>query len=240
MPVDMKPDRLPLTAGLLLGVIFVAAVVALIGVGQDWLFELLALVEAGKRDHQLAMMLAYVLAFAALSTLTLPVGTLFCLAAGYLFGIPFGFLAAMTGALLGAILTFVLVRRFGGARVRQQLAAGRAAPWLGALERDATWYLILLRIVPVAPYFAVNAAAAVTGIGSTHFLLATAAGLVPTTIVYAAVGSGLESLVDARDILGPELLLKPEIGLPLLGLVAIIITSWLIRRRLLAQHSGTA
>ena len=240
MPVDMSSNRLPLTAGLLLGVIFIAAVVALVGLGQDWVFELLALVEAGKREHMVAMTLAYVLAFAVLSTLTLPVGTLFCLAAGYLFGIPFGFLAAMTGALLGASLTFVLVRRFGGTRIRRQLAAGRAAPWLAALEKDATWYLILLRIVPVAPYFAVNAAAAVTGIGSTHFLLATTIGLIPTTIVYAAVGSGLESLVEARDMLGRELLMQPEIGLPLLGLVSILITSWLIRRRLLAQHSRTA
>lgn len=240
MSSDMNPDRLPLTAGLLLGVIFVAAVVALAGAGQGWLFEILALVEAGKREHLAAMVVAYVLAFAVLATLTLPVGTLFCLAAGYLFGIPLGFLAAMTGALLGGALTFVLVRCFGGASVRRQLAAGRAAPWLGALERDATWYLVLLRIVPVAPYFAVNAAAAVTGIGLGHFLLATAAGLVPTTIVYAAVGSGLESLLEARDMLGPALLLEPEIGLPLLGLVAIIVTSWLIRRRLLSHHSGPA
>jgi uncharacterized membrane protein YdjX (TVP38/TMEM64 family) len=239
MPSDMKPGRLPLTAGLLLGLIFIAVVIAMAGAGQDWLFKLLALVESGKREHLAAMMLAYVLAFAVLATLTLPVGTLFCLAAGYLFGIPFGFLAAMTGALLGATLTFVLVRCFGGARVRQQLSVGRTAPWLGALERDATWYLILLRIVPVAPYFAVNAAAAVTGIGIWHFLLATAAGLVPTTIVYAAVGSGLESLLEARDMLGPALLLEPEIGLPLLGLVFIIIASWLIRRRLLSHHSGS-
>ncbi len=240
MPADMNPDRLPLTAGLLLGVIFIAALLAVAGAGQDWLFELLALVEAGKREHLLAMMLAYMLAFAVLATLTLPVGTLFCLAAGYLFGIPLGFLAAMAGALLGATLTFVLVRSFGGTRIRQRLATGRAAPWLGALERDATWYLVLLRIVPVAPYFAVNAAAAVTGIRGGHFLLATAVGLVPTTLVYAAVGSGLESLLDARDMLGPALLLEPKIGLPLLGLAVIIITSWLIRHRLLSQHSGKA
>ena len=236
----MNPNRLPLTAGLLLGVIFIAAVVALVGAGQDWLFELLAAVEAGKREYLVTMILAYVLAFAVLATLTLPVGTLFCLAAGYLFGIPVGFLAAMTGALLGAILTFVLVRRFGGSRVRRQLAAGRAAPWLRALERNATWYLVLLRIVPVAPYFVVNAAAGVTGIGTGHFLLATAAGLVPTTIIYAAVGSGLESLVEARDMLGPELLLQAEIGLPLLGLAMIIVSSWLIRRRLISQHSRMA
>jgi uncharacterized membrane protein YdjX (TVP38/TMEM64 family) len=228
----MKPDRLPLTAGLLLGMVFIAAVVALVGTGQDWLFDFLALVEEGKREHYAAMMLAYVIAFAVLATLTLPVGTLFCLAAGYLFGMPTGFALALTGALISASLTFFLVRRFGGRKVRENLARGRTAPWLRSLERDATWYLILLRIVPVAPYFAVNAAAAVTGIGIVHFLVATAVGLVPTTIVYAAIGAGLGSLVEARDMLGPDILLQPEIGLPLLALVAIIVASWVIRRRL--------
>ena len=228
----MKSDRFPLTAGLILGLIFVASVLALLGTGQQWLLDLLSLVEAGKRQHLLAMIVVYVLAFAVLATLTLPVGSLFCLAAGYLFGIITGFLAALTGALLAAGLTFVIIRHFGGSGVRQRLAKGRAAPWLHSLERDATWYLILLRIVPIAPYFAVNATAAVTGIGMTHFMLATAIGLLPTTIVYAAVGAGLGSLVDARDILGPELLLNPEIALPLAGLILIVICSWFFRRRL--------
>lgn len=236
MPAGMTFERWPLTVGLMLGLVILAAVVALAGIGQDWLFDFLARVEEGKREHYVAMMLAYVFAFAILATITLPVGTLFCLAAGYLFGIVTGFAAAITGALLGAALTFVLVRRFGGNRVRSKLASGRAAPWLNSLEKEATWYLILLRIVPVAPYFAVNAAAAVTGISTGHFLLATALGLLPTTIVYAAVGAGLGSLVEARDMLGPEILLQPEIGLPLLGLVVIIVASWLIRRRFGLRH----
>ena len=228
----MKTARLPLTAGLIVGLVFIAAVLTLVGTGQQWLMDLLGLVEHGKREHLTAMILVYIATFAILATLTLPIGTLFCLAAGYLFGIATGFMAALAGALLAAVLTFMLVRHLGGVSIRQQLHSGRAAPWLRSLERDATWYLILLRIVPVAPFFAVNAAAAVTGIRLWHFILATAFGLLPITLVYAAVGAGLGSLVEARDMLGPELLLRPEIGLPLTGLVVIIVTSWLIRRQL--------
>ena len=228
----MNTDRFPLTAGLIIGLVFIAALLALLGTGQQWLLDMLGLVEQGRRDHFGAMILIYIITFGILATLTFPIGTLYCLAAGYLFGVMAGFLSAMAGALLAAILTFSLVRRFGGSSVRLRLASGRTAPWLRSLERDATWYLILLRIIPVAPYFAVNAAAAVTGIRSWHFLIATSIGMVPTTLVYAAVGAGLGSLVEARDMLGPELLLRPEIALPLAGLILIIIISWIFRHRL--------
>lgn len=228
----MSPNRLALTICLMLALIFIATVLALLGPNSQWLMELLAAIEQGKREHRLAMLMVYIAAFALLATLTLPVGTLFCLAAGYLFGIVQGFLAALIGALLAAALTFILMRHFGGRRLRAQMDYSRMAPWLRALERDATWYLVLLRIVPVAPYFAVNAAAAVTRIGLLHFIAATAAGLVPITLVYAAVGAGLGSLVEARTMLGPGLLMRPEIGLPLLGLVALIMAGWLARRRL--------
>ncbi len=228
----MNTDRFPLTAGLILGLVFIATVLALLGTGQQWMLDMLGLVEQGKRDHFGAMIVIYVVAFAILATLTLPIGTLFCLAAGYLFGVIAGFLSALAGALLAAALTFYLVRHFGGTAVRLRLASGRTAPWLRSLERDATWYLILLRIIPVAPYFAVNAAAAVTGIRSWHFLLATSVGMVPTTLVYASVGAGLGSLIEAREILGPDLLLRPEIAFPLAGLLLIIIISWAFRHRL--------
>lgn len=224
-------ERLPVTVGLLLTLIVIPIVVAMAGTGQEWLLGMLHTLEQGARENFMATLVIFVGAFALLATLTLPIATLFCLAGGYLFGIPVGFLAALAGATAGAAVTFLLARLIGGPGVRRRLLAGRAERWLIVIERDATWYLILLRIVPIAPFFAVNAAAGVTGIGFVHFMVATTIGLIPTTIVYSAVGAGLNSLVDARDMLGPQMLLRPGIGLPLLGLGLIIAASWIFRRR---------
>lgn len=225
-------SRLPLTAGLLLAVIVLATVIALVGAGQEWLIDLLYRLEAGVQEYFLGGLIIFLIAFALLATLTLPVASLFCLAGGYLFGVLVGSAAALAGACLSAALTFVLARYAGGRAVRLRLAAGRADTWLTALERDATWYLILLRIVPVAPFFAINAAAGITGVGFIHFMLTTTVGLIPITIIYASVGASLNSILEARDMLGPALLLQPQIGLPLAALATIIIASWIIRRRL--------
>ena len=74
---------------------------------------------------------------------------------------------------------------------------GRIAPLLAILERDATWYLVLLRVVPIAPFFIINAAAALTRISARHFHVATTAGLIPTTLIYASLGGGIGSVLQA-------------------------------------------
>lgn len=227
--------RPPITAGLLLAVIFLAGIIALAGMGQEWLIAALHQAESAIRGHFIAGLIVFIGAFVVLATLTLPVGTLFCLAGGYLFGIPIGALASLAGACISAGLTFVLARRLGGEPVLVRLSTGRTETWLRALERDAPWYLVLLRIVPVAPFFVVNAAAAIIGIRFSHYMLTTATGLIPVTVIYASVGAGLNSMLDAGRMLSPGLLLKPEIGLPLAALAALVMASWLIRRRLLQR-----
>ncbi len=183
------------------------------------------------RHFWLALLL-FVLSFAVLAALALPIGSLYCLAAGYLFGIGTGAVAALIGACLGAALTFLLIGQLGGRGVRGRLRQSRVEPVLRLLERDAVWYLIILRVVPIAPFFLVNAAAAMTRISALRFHLATLLGLAPVCLVYAAVGNGLGSMLEARELLGPGLLLKPDVGLPLLGLLLLIALSWALRRRL--------
>jgi uncharacterized membrane protein YdjX (TVP38/TMEM64 family) len=225
-----QSGRWPLTAGLTLTIAVVVFVVLFGQIGVDSTFDLLAEMERRVALHFWPVMVSFVVAFAILAAIALPIGSLFCLVGGYLFGITPGFLASLVGSMAGATLTFYLVRLMGGARLRERLSQGRIDRLLKLLERDATWYLVMLRIVPIAPFFFINAAAALARISGPRFFLATLAGLIPTTLIYAAVGNGLGSLLEARSMMGPDLLLQPSIGLPLLGLVALILASFLAHR----------
>jgi uncharacterized membrane protein YdjX (TVP38/TMEM64 family) len=222
----------PLTTGMLIMLVALALVLVLGALGVDQVFNLLQAMESAIERDFVLILTVFIASFAVLAVLALPIGSLYCLAAGYLFGLWLGSAAALVGASIAAAVTFALVRRFGGLGMRQRLAQSRVEPLLKLLERDATWYLILFRIIPLAPFFVVNAAAGMARISAWHFNLATLAGLVPTTIIYAAVGNGLGSMLDARDLAGPELLLQPTIGLPLLALVALIVLTFLVRQRM--------
>lgn len=224
--------RWPLTSGL---VLMLATALIVLGFGL-WGIEpvtrLLLNVDGLIQAHFWSALAVYMISFILLATLAVPIGSLYCLTAGYLFGIPIGAAAALICSVISAGLIFIGVRHFSDQGLRQRLEAGRLAGLLLILERDANWYLVLLRVVPIAPFFLINAAAAITRISDRHFHLATLAGLLPTTIIYASLGSGIGSILEAPGMIGPDLLMQPEVGLPIAALAALIVISWWVKRRL--------
>ena len=225
-----KPIKLALAA-LALSIVLAFAV-ALTDIGQAFVLRLVGQLESVVDTHYWPGIFIYVLAFAVLITLTLPAATVFTVAGGFLFGAGAGAAAALAGMTLGAVLTFVLMRLLGVREDSAFLRKGRARNLFNLMDRNAVFYVMLLRIVPIAPCFAVNAGSAFTRIDLTRFLIASLVGLTPSAIVYAGVGSGLDALLDARGLMSPALLLEPEIGLPLLGVLLLICLSWLLRRHL--------
>ncbi|MBS3744478.1 MAG: TVP38/TMEM64 family protein [Wenzhouxiangellaceae bacterium] len=228
----MRPDRPTLLAwGLTVALVGASAVGAwmLTGENIDGLLALLERLQYRSEFRPFSTAVVFAAIFALTTALTLPTATVLCVAAGYLFGTLNGTLVSMAGALGGAMITFLGVRSIARERVRNFLLRGRTHRLVRLLERDALFYLIVLRIVPVAPFFAINAAGAMIRISLARFLLPTAAGLAPIVLVYASVGAGLDTLIEAGSVGGPEALLRPRILLPLLALIAVLLLGMLAR-----------
>ncbi len=228
----MRHKRIKLATAALTISVVLAFTVALTDFGQESVLRLVGQLEGLVARHFWAGVMFYILAFGVLITLTLPTATAFTIAGGFLFGAWTGSAAALAGMTLGAAMTFGLVRRF---RVREDsafLRQGRAQALFELIDRNAVFYVALLRIVPVAPCFAVNAGAAITRIDFPRYFIASLVGLTPSAIVYAGVGAGLETLLQARRVMSPAIMLEPRIGLPMLGVVLLIGASWMLRHRL--------
>lgn len=124
-------------------------------------------------------------------TVALLPGVVPTLAGGALFGVVAGSLLALTGAVAGATLAFMIARRLGRAPIAK-LAGARAAQlevWLG---RHGFVALLYARLVPIVPFNALNYAAGLAGAPAREYVVATAIGIVPGTIAYTAVGSTAE------------------------------------------------
>ena len=228
----MQHKRIKLVTAALSVSVVMALAVALTDIGQASALRLIGQLDGLVASHFWPGVAIYVLAFGLLITLTLPTATAFTIAGGFLFGAWVGSAAALAGMILGAVLTFGAVRLF---RVRQDsafLREGRAQTLFELMDRNAVFYVVLFRIVPVAPCFAINAGAAVTRIDFTRYFIASLVGLTPSAIVYAGVGSGLDNLLEAREVMSPAIMLEPRIGLPMLGVVLLVGVSWLLRHRL--------
>jgi uncharacterized membrane protein YdjX (TVP38/TMEM64 family) len=184
---------------------------------------LLAFVEKNK----LLAALTHIGVYTAVTALSLPAAVIITLAGGLLFGVPLGATLTVIGATLGATILFLAARSAFGDTLRS-----RAGPFIAKMSdgfrKDAFNYLLFLRLVPAFPFFAVNLVPALLGMKLGPYVLATAIGIIPGTLVFTAFGAGLGEVFDRggevtlRGVLSPTLI-AALIGLGLLSLMPIIL-----------------
>ncbi|HEY4307641.1 MAG TPA: VTT domain-containing protein [Gemmatimonadaceae bacterium] len=150
--------------------------------------KLIAAIERVRGIRFLA--LGFVVTYAIVAAVGVPVTPL-TLAGGVLFGAVQGSILNWIGELSAALLTFAAVR-FSG-----------ASAWAAPITAPA---LFRLRLVPVVPFALINAMAAFGEMSVAQYLLATAIGIIPLTIIYTAsaaqlvagvAGSGTRALITA-------------------------------------------
>lgn len=165
-------------------------------------------------------------------SLSVPGAVWFTIAGGFLFGTLPGALYTVIGGTTGALLVFVAARFIFGDSLRC-----RMGPFLRRMEkgfhRHAFNYMLVLRMLPLFPFWAVNVVPALLGVPFRVYALGTFLGIVPGTIIFASLGAGLGRVLKADEMPGPEILLDAAILGPLAGLaiLALLPVLWARLRR---------
>lgn len=148
-------------------------------------------------QNYLFTLLAYMGIYIVVVALSLPGGVFLTLTGGFLFGWLVGGAATVVAATLGATIIFLIAKTSFG----EPLAA-RAGPWLGKLragfQENALNYLLFLRLVPLFPFWLVNLAPALLGVGLGTYAIGTFFGIIPGTFAFAFAGVGLDSVIEAQ------------------------------------------
>ena len=100
------------------------------------------------------------------------------LAFGPLVGAP----SALAGALLSAVTVFGLGRALGRYRV-QRFAGRRVAHLSRRIAQRGFWAILIVRLLPVAPFSMVNLVAGATSLSLRDFMLGTALGMSPGIVL---------------------------------------------------------
>lgn len=190
--------------------------------------------------HLTLALTVYVFLYIAVVALSIPGATVMSIAGGFLFGWMLSIPATLVAAVAGSVIVFEIVKTSFGAAL-----AERAGPMVQRLSdgfsQNAFSLLLFLRLTPVFPFWAVNAVAGLCRVPLRSFVAATALGIIPASIAFALLGSGLDGAIDrqlaayqtcvaqkgsggCRLGLDASSLLSTELGLGLtaLGLVALI------------------
>ncbi|MCU0888169.1 MAG: VTT domain-containing protein [Rubritepida sp.] len=214
----------------------VAVVVALrfTGLGELLSLETLARHRAALTalvaEHALLAGGGYVLLYAAAVALSVPGAVFLTLAGGFLFGALWGTALTVLGATIGATLVFLLARTVFGANALDRLGA-TAQRLAEAIRRNAASYLLVLRLVPLFPFFLVNLVPAFVGVRLPVYVATTFLGIIPGTAVFSLAGAGLGGILDAGGTLDVRSILSPEILAALLGLAALSLAAIPLRNR---------
>ena len=163
----------------------------------------------------------YCMLYLAAASAPFPPATALTLACGALIG--FWPALALTSAVstTACACVFVAARRLFGRRALERYGQ-RLGKVRSGVERDGAYYVFMLRMVPLFPFFGLNWLLSMTPVRVAPFALASQLGMLPATAVYVNAGVELGRLQTGADILSPRLALAlAALGaLPLLSRLA--------------------
>lgn len=199
-------------------------------ISLDTLQQQHSALRAYAEQHALLAPLVTALLYATLVAISFPGASVLTIICGFMFGTLAGTGVVVCGATLGAILVFTAARTAFGDSLR-----ARAGPWLGKLqsgfERNATSYMLLLRLTPIFPFWLINIAAPIFKVPLRIFVATTFFGIMPGTFVYASIGAGASAvLASGKSLSLKGVLFKPELLLPLGGLMLLSLLPIALRK----------
>jgi uncharacterized membrane protein YdjX (TVP38/TMEM64 family) len=174
--------------------------------------------------------------YALVIAFSIPGGAVLTIIAGFLFGTVTGAACAVLCATLGAVVVFLAARTAFGDILR-----ARAGPGLRRMEagfrENALSYLLVLRLIPLFPFWLVNLVPAFLGVPLSVYVLGTFFGIIPGTLVYASVGNGLGEILEAGETPDLAIIFKPVVLVPILAL-AVLAMLPVIYKKVKARRTG--
>jgi uncharacterized membrane protein YdjX (TVP38/TMEM64 family) len=154
--------------------------------------------------HFIESVLMFALVYITAATISLPIESALCIAAGYFFGTLIGTTVAVISATIGAFAIFLLIKYFLHDWFHSTITTGPVARIIRGLNKDAFSYLLFLRLVPLFPFFIINLALSFSSVRKRDYVLATFIGVIPGTFVFVLAGTQLATIRDTHRLVSPE------------------------------------
>ena len=221
-------------------IIFLLLIIAVFGLifFSEWIsFEALKenraeIAEFRDKNFTLSI-ISFWIFYVTLVVFSLPGAAVASVSGGFLFGLGGGLIINVTAASTGATLLFVLVRygvksfNYNKSNTFNSNIVFRIK---NALIINQVSIMLILRLVPVVPFFLANILPALVGVRLFNFIWTTIIGIIPGGIVFTWIGVGVGEVFDRNEYPSLELLFSPVILGPILSLVGLLLLPIILRR----------
>lgn len=153
-----------------------------------------------KEDNFLLSSLIYFCLYVVVAALSLPAAAILTLIGGSVFGFIWGLVLVSFASTIGATLAFLLARTILRDWVQRKFG-NYLGPVNRGIEKDGNFYLFTIRLIPIFPFFLVNALMALTPIKIRSFYIVSQLGMLFGTVLYINLGAQLGLATSVTDIM---------------------------------------
>ena len=151
---------------------------------------------------------------------------------GFIFGKWLGTLILVFGNTVGGLLLYYLAKTFFSDLIEKKFKT-KFSKFIDFFNRNDILYFMCFRFMGGggAPFPIQNVLPVLFNMSTKNYIIATFLGIIPTTFVTVALGSGIEKIIDQNAELSfISVIQSPEIYLPILGFFIILVFGAIIKK----------
>jgi len=120
---------------------------------------------------------------------------------GMIFGLFWGGILSWIGAIMGALTSFYIARLFGSVATEKIIRNQKVVAFIKrAGEKNGFYVILLSRLLPFVSFDFISYMAGLSGIRPWAFILGTAIGMLPATIIYTLFGYEIPVMEERAPI----------------------------------------
>ena len=151
---------------------------------------------------------------------------------GFIFGKWLGTLILIFGNTFGGVLLYRLAKTFFSDLIEKKFKT-KFTKFIDFFNKNDTIYFMCFRFIGGGgtPFPIQNILPVLFNMSAKNYIIATLLGILPTTYVTAALGSGIEKIIDQNEELSfLPVIQSPEIYIPIIGFFIILIIALLLKK----------
>ena len=151
---------------------------------------------------------------------------------GFIFGKWLGTLILVFGNTFGGFLLYLLAKTFFSDLIEKKFKT-KFSKFIDFFKKNELMYFMCFRFIGGGgtPFPIQNILPVLFNMSPKNYILATLLGILPTTFVTVALGSGIEKIIDQNEELSfLPVIQSPEIYLPIVGFFILLISGFFIKK----------
>ena len=172
----------------------------------------------------------FIISYSFLIMCNFPFASLLSMINGFLFGTWIGGTISIVGGTIGAFSIFLISKFFFLDFIKRKFL-NKYSYIENYFNKNDLELMILIRIIPVVPFFIQNLILAGLAAKNKKFFFTTLIGLAPWSFIFGSIGQGLEDIFINKTQLTFSLITQPEYMVPLSIIVVLIIFILIFKKK---------